>query len=271
MRRPVTATLPNGVETAYTYDDAGRLTQIEHRAAGGALLARYAYALDDVGNRVEATETISTPGQGLVTTTLTYTYDSLYRLTEADYSSGEKFEYQYDAVGNRTIYTATLTQTTVTTYSYDAGNRLVNAGGVAYTWDDLGRLANDATYTYTWDGAGRLITVTNGVTTVGFRYDGDGNRLARIVNGTLTTHTLDVGLALPEVLVVYGDENALSANSNSNSGSTSHSSRYVLTPNLGSYSILRVCRFTLEYSTLCQTICCSLWRSVANRRWCYES
>jgi RHS repeat-associated protein len=48
-----------------------------------------------------------------------------------------------------------------------------------------------------------LITVTDGVTTIGFRYDGDGNRLAEIVNGTLTTHTLDVGLGLPEVLVAY--------------------------------------------------------------------
>jgi YD repeat-containing protein len=32
--------------------------------------------------------------------TINYTYDGLYRLTEADYSTGEKFEYQYDAGGN---------------------------------------------------------------------------------------------------------------------------------------------------------------------------
>jgi hypothetical protein len=42
------------------------------------------------------------------------------------------------------------------------------------------------------------------ITTLGFLYDGDGNRLARIVNGTFTTHTLDVGLGLPEVLVEHG-------------------------------------------------------------------
>ena len=69
-----------------------------------------------------------------------YEYDGLYRLVEADYSSGEYFAYAYDSVGNRTAYTATLTQTTVITYQYDAADRLVNAGGVAYTWDDLGRL-----------------------------------------------------------------------------------------------------------------------------------
>jgi hypothetical protein len=38
------------------------------------------------------------------------------------------------------------------------------------------------------------------VDVLGFRYDGDGNRRARVVNGTLTTLTLDVGLGLPEVL-----------------------------------------------------------------------
>jgi len=36
-------------------------------------LARYACELDGVGNRVQATETISTPGAGLITTTITYT------------------------------------------------------------------------------------------------------------------------------------------------------------------------------------------------------
>ena len=66
-----------------------------------------------------------------------YEYDELYRLVEADYSSGEYFAYEYDAVGNRKTYTATITQTTVITYHYDATDRLLNAEGVAYTWDDL--------------------------------------------------------------------------------------------------------------------------------------
>jgi hypothetical protein len=38
---------------------------------------------------------------------ITYTYDSLYRSTGADYSDGSYFHYAYDAVGNR------LTQETV--------------------------------------------------------------------------------------------------------------------------------------------------------------
>ncbi len=30
---------------------------------------------------------------------ITYTYDGLYRLTDALYSSGQRFQYTYDAVG----------------------------------------------------------------------------------------------------------------------------------------------------------------------------
>ncbi len=201
--RLTSATLPNGVRTTYEHDTANRLTQIEHKDVSGDLLARYVYVLDGVGNRIQATETISTPGQGLVTAAITYTYDGLQRLSEADYSTSEKFEYVYDAVGNRTTYTATITQTVVTTHNYDAANRLVNVGGVAYTWDDRGDLLDDGTYQYTWSTGGQLITVTDGIDTLGFRYDGDGTRLARIVNGTFITHTLDVGLGLPEVLVEH--------------------------------------------------------------------
>jgi YD repeat-containing protein len=71
----------------------------------------------------------------IVSRVITYTYDPLYRLTGADYSTGEQFEYAYDEVGNpvstslrgtncRTVQTQTLTSTTVTTYTYDQANRL---------------------------------------------------------------------------------------------------------------------------------------------------
>jgi PKD repeat protein len=58
-----------------------------------------------------------TGGTAYTTTTrvITYTYDPFYRLTGADYrstrltagSSGESFEYGYDALGNRAVQTRT--------------------------------------------------------------------------------------------------------------------------------------------------------------------
>jgi YD repeat-containing protein len=74
--------------------------------------------------------TIEIPGgTGEVNVTIDYTYDPLYRLTEADYSTGEYFWYTYDAVGNR------LTQETheaTKTYVYDDANRLIEVDGVPF-------------------------------------------------------------------------------------------------------------------------------------------
>ena len=62
---------------------------------------------------------------------ISYTYDALYRLTDADYSTGEFYQYAYDAVGNRLSLT---THQGVVNYQYDAANRLTSVNGQAYTW-----------------------------------------------------------------------------------------------------------------------------------------
>ena len=91
-----------------------------------------------------------------------YQFDGLYRLTEASYSTGELFGYDYrcDAVGNRQTMTVTtpLSGTEVTTYTYDAANRLTSVGGVALTWDDNGNLIEDHEGTDNiYDAANRLM------------------------------------------------------------------------------------------------------------------
>src|ERR1017187_3189344 len=45
----------------------------------------------------------TTPNQ-LSASTIAYTYDSLNRLTKADYGGGLKISYTYDAAGNRLTY-----------------------------------------------------------------------------------------------------------------------------------------------------------------------
>ena len=101
-----------------------------------------------------------------------YTYDPLYRLTAADYSTGELFHYTYDTVGNR------LTQDTpagTNVYAYDITNRLTEVGGAPNAWDANGNLLNDGTSTYTYNHANRLATVTEGADTYEFRYSGLGD------------------------------------------------------------------------------------------------
>jgi RHS repeat-associated protein len=136
-------------------------------------------------------------------TVINYTYDSLYRLTQAS-STGAMtttFAYAYDPVGNRTTQTATITSTQVTNYVYDAANRLTSVNGQAYTWDDNGNLVNDGGKAYTYDQANRLKSVNGSGVAVTYAYNGDGARLKQIVNGIPTTYTLDLAAPLVQVLV----------------------------------------------------------------------
>lgn len=73
------------------------------------------------------------------TTTISYTYDPLYRLTGAVYSSSDPtfqpstFQYTYDAAGNRLQQ---VVDGVASNYTYDAADRLTYVDGVAYTYDD---------------------------------------------------------------------------------------------------------------------------------------
>ena len=136
-------------------------------------------------------------GQSEDTTTITYTYDPLGRLTAADYDDGTYFHYTYDAVGNR------LTQETqdgTTTYVYDNANRLTSVDGVQYTWDANGNLLSDGVSTYTYNYANRLISVTGPESTSTFSYNGFGDRLQQTVDGVTTNYTLDLNIGLTQVL-----------------------------------------------------------------------
>ncbi len=74
-------TRPNGVNTAYTYDTASRLTGV----------SGIGYTLDANGNRTQMTD-----GEGMTT----YSYDALDRLMQAAYPTST-VTYTLDSVGNR--------------------------------------------------------------------------------------------------------------------------------------------------------------------------
>jgi RHS repeat-associated protein len=117
------------------------------------------------------------------------------------------YTYTYDAVGNR--QTMVSPEGTIA-YSYDAANRLTNAGGVEYSWDANGNLTSDGVRTYTYDHANRLVEVGEGTLTTQFAYNGDGARLSKTVGGDATQYVLDLaaGLAVvisdTEAIYLYG-------------------------------------------------------------------
>ena len=133
--------------------------------------------------------------------TIDYVYDPLYRLAEANYSTGDYYHYGYDAVGNR------LTQDTLlgglpstTSYVYDDANRVQSVDGVTYTFDDNGNLLNDGVNTYTYDSANRLTAMTSGQVAMSYVYNGLGDRLQETMNGQTTVVTMDYNMGLTQAL-----------------------------------------------------------------------
>lgn len=139
--------------------------------------------------------------------TIDYEYDPLYRLTAADYSTGEFYHYTYDAVGNRLSQTSQVNDFPIgVSYEYDAANRLTSAGGMAYTYDANGNLLHDSANEYTYDAANRLSVVSlpsqgGGQSAVtSYKYSGLGDRLQETVNGVTTTFTMDLNTGLTQAL-----------------------------------------------------------------------
>ncbi|HRJ57435.1 MAG TPA: carboxypeptidase regulatory-like domain-containing protein [Anaerolineales bacterium] len=139
--------------------------------------------------------------------TIDYTYDSLYRLTNADYSTGDAYQYAYDAVGNRLTHESTISGlSSVIGYQYDAANRLASVDGVNYTFDANGNLLDDGMNTYEYDSANRLVWWERGSGEMGgFGYNGLGDRLWQDTyqNGSRSSYseyTLDLNTGLTQVL-----------------------------------------------------------------------
>ena len=152
--------------------------------------------------------------------TITYQYDSLYRLTGAVYSdpnnpgAGDRsYQYTYDAVGNRLSQTITIGGVTAsTTYAYDAANRLISVTSdqysvTSYQWDNNGNLLSDGVNTYMYDAANRLSSVTSNQSSplgdfavTSYGYNGLNDRLQETVNGSTTTFTMDLNTGLTQAL-----------------------------------------------------------------------
>jgi YD repeat-containing protein len=122
-------------------------------------------------------------------------------------SDGACYQYKYDPVGNRTAMTTTAAPQTagVTTYAYDAANRLTSVGGQTYTWDNAGRLTNNGRFTYAYSSAGLLRTTrAQGITaTQVYTYNGDGLLMARNTSKYVWDQAADLPQMLSDGRVLY--------------------------------------------------------------------
>ncbi len=159
-----------------------------------------------------------------------YDYDDLYRLTGANYSTGESYAYEYDPVGNRLKQ---IIAGDTTEYQYDAANRLMQVDGQAYTFDANGNLLQTGVMTNTWDAANRLVETTRDSYTLEPIYNGLGDRAGQTVGVTTTYFALDMQ-GLPEVIYTSQGETFLHLPGVIMTESAEGEVRYLLSDGLGS-------------------------------------
>jgi len=176
-----TVRYPISVTNTWTYNALNRLTNISVTTASGTI-ASFAYKLAPAGNRTNLVENLNGSWR-----TNAWSYDPLYRLTNEVISGASPtgtISYQYDAVGNRTNRTSTVSGVTNQTFSYNANDQLTTD-----VYDANGNTRTNGSNTYAYDVENRLTNYNNGAAT--YLYDGDGNRVRKTVSGTNTYYLVD--------------------------------------------------------------------------------
>ncbi len=207
----LTKTTEGTVSAGYTYDALGRMTAMDAQSGGKSVVkttigyndpssttatgqvrtwksgaTTYTYAYDARGN-------ITSVSDGQSTTT--YAYDSFDQLVrENNQAAGRTWTYAYDDGGNiqsKTEYAYTTgslgAAVRTVTYGYgDAGwsDLLTSIGGQSLTADEIGNLLSDGTWAYTWQHGRQLAGMSKAGTDISYRYDADGLRISKTVNGT---------------------------------------------------------------------------------------
>jgi RHS repeat-associated protein len=127
--RLTSITRPNGTQRIIGYDVAGQTTNITEKAANGNIIDYYKLGWDNAARMVTEfgaplPHTSTVPARSM-------SFDDDNRLTAIDGSTLVN-----DVDGNMT--SGPLTNDTLFTYTYDARNRLLNAGGVTNAYDPTG-------------------------------------------------------------------------------------------------------------------------------------
>ncbi len=202
-----TVTFPNGQTRQRTYDRQDRTTLVRNTHPTTGVLAEFSYGYDVdpftgqanmLGVRTSVTATV--PALGLSGAVTNLGYDSRYQLVRADYPAtapynGLSATWSYDGAGNRTSASA---NGAVDSYVYRkfGGNplnspQLESDGSNAYVYDGEGnitaRSGTRGNFTFSWDYENRLAAVGGGLA-ASYRYDYDGRRTGKTVNGVSTAY-----------------------------------------------------------------------------------
>jgi RHS repeat-associated protein len=156
QRGELVLAIAGGIDTRYSYDNLGRLTEVMENDKPGShpdaeTNVQTVYAYDANGNRLSIKD-----GKG---NTTTFGYDPLNRqITEID-PLGHTWRHGYDAGGN--LISTTDANGATTTYLYDEANRLEK---IIYP-------GTDPSVTFTYNPLGLRLTMTDGLGITTWEYD----------------------------------------------------------------------------------------------------
>jgi RHS repeat-associated protein len=188
-QRLVRKELGNGVYTTYKYDLADNLIQLINYSSENAILSRFDYSYNSLGNRIS---------MSTLDGDWTYTYDVTGQLTKAQFVSSnasipnKSISYVYDAVGNRV---QEIEDSVTTDYSTNEMNQYDQVGNTTYAYDEDGNLISKTkgsdTWTYSYNDENKLVSTTGPDGMTEYQYDGLGNLSATTKNGVTTHYMLD--------------------------------------------------------------------------------
>jgi RHS repeat-associated protein len=180
--RPASLAQPNGVAASYAYDSLDRVTSLVWKSAASPI-ASWAYTYNGRGQRLTATDATGREAA--------YGYDPVSRLTSETVTGDPRggigdgaLTYSLDPTGNRLSRTSTLAALASQAFEYDANDQLTSD-----SYDPNGNTTNTDGNTYAYDFENRVVSKNGGAVTI--VYDGDGNRVAKTVDGVSTQYLVD--------------------------------------------------------------------------------
>jgi RHS repeat-associated protein len=187
------------------------------------------YSYDGVGNVTGIIDHIDSQK------TRSMQYDNLDRLTTASGPWGPG-SFSYDFIGNRT---SKAIGSSNVSYSYGPSDNRLSG----YSHDANGNVLQDDNFTYEYDSENRLTRVLSGANVIAeYKYDGDGRRISKTVEGVTTYYAYGPGLnvltefnsqGVPKFDYIYaGSRNVARVNLDANG--TPESKTFYHTDHLGS-------------------------------------
>jgi YD repeat-containing protein len=160
----------NASTADYTYDIAGRLTSLINKQSNGNVISSHTDTLDAFGNITQADEIL--PLQPTLTPRIKrWTVDDANRVL-TDSVSGDSFE-------------------------HDTAGRLIR------------QVVSGATTGFTYNDLDLLTTLTAPGRTESYRYNGQGHRLERTVNGVATRYLVEPNGVMPNTIAQLNSGNVL--------------------------------------------------------------